>query len=127
MQHRENIVNNIVMMYGDDLHCGEHQVMYRIVELLCCTPETKITLYVNYNPIIFKSLAKCNVLQTVKITINSVSIKLYLFLLYSIGFVPQISWSGQVIAVRAKTPKELKLLWSFQSSIMRGRRLQFRR
>ena len=26
----------------------EHRVMYRVVESLYCTPETNITLYVNY-------------------------------------------------------------------------------
>ena len=29
----------------------EHQVIYRIVESLHCTPETNITLYVNYTGI----------------------------------------------------------------------------
>ena len=27
---------------------GEHSIMYTEVELLCCTPETNVTLYVNY-------------------------------------------------------------------------------
>ena len=34
-----------------DLECtyhDEHWVMYRVIEALCCTPETNITLYVNY-------------------------------------------------------------------------------
>ena len=30
---------------------GEHCVMYKIVESLCCTPETNIILYVNYTSI----------------------------------------------------------------------------
>ena len=29
---------------GDDTYRGEHSVMYRIVEPLCCTLETNITL-----------------------------------------------------------------------------------
>ena len=33
--------------------CDEHQVLYGSVELLYCTPETNITLYVNYTGIIF--------------------------------------------------------------------------
>ena len=28
--------------------CDKHPVMYGRVESLCCTPETNITLYVNY-------------------------------------------------------------------------------
>ena len=28
--------------------CGKHSIMYKIVESLCCTPETNITLHVNY-------------------------------------------------------------------------------
>ena len=28
--------------------CDEHQVLYRTIESPYCTPETKITLYVNY-------------------------------------------------------------------------------
>ena len=30
---------------------NEHRVMYRIVESLYCTPETNVTLYVNYTRI----------------------------------------------------------------------------
>ena len=40
-----------------DLECAyydEHQVMYRIVESLYCTPETNITYYVNYTGFILK-------------------------------------------------------------------------
>ena len=33
---------------GDCTYRGEHQVMCRIVESLCCTLETNKTLYVNY-------------------------------------------------------------------------------
>ena len=29
-------------------NCGEHCKTYRIVKSLCCTPETTITLHVNY-------------------------------------------------------------------------------
>ena len=47
-----NIVNNIVIMlydrwrmtHGDQTYHGERWVMYRIVESLCCTPETNTTL-----------------------------------------------------------------------------------
>ena len=31
--------------------CDEHQVMHGSVESLYCTPETKITVYVNYTGI----------------------------------------------------------------------------
>ena len=33
---------------GDYTYGGEHSIMYRIVESLCCIPETTVTLYVNY-------------------------------------------------------------------------------
>ena len=33
---------------GNYTHCGEHWVMYRIVESLYCTPETNTTLYVTH-------------------------------------------------------------------------------
>ena len=33
---------------GDYTYSGEHWIIYNIVESLCCTPETKITSYVNY-------------------------------------------------------------------------------
>lgn len=33
---------------GDCTCCDEHRVVYRIVKSLYCTPETRITLYVNY-------------------------------------------------------------------------------
>ena len=38
------------MFYGDGdyTYCGEHGVMYRIVESLYCTPETNIMLFVKY-------------------------------------------------------------------------------
>ena len=32
----------------EDNYLDEHRVMHRLVESLYCTPETKITLYVNY-------------------------------------------------------------------------------
>lgn len=32
-------------------YCGKHGVRYRIVESLCWTPETKITLYVNHTSV----------------------------------------------------------------------------
>ena len=31
--------------------CDEHQVLYSVVELLYCTPETNTTQYVNYSGI----------------------------------------------------------------------------
>ena len=34
--------------------CGEHSVTSRDVESLCCTPETNITLCVNFTQIILK-------------------------------------------------------------------------
>lgn len=41
----------------DDLtYCGEHCVIYRIVESLCCAPEINITLYVNYSSIKSESI-----------------------------------------------------------------------
>ena len=27
--------------------CSEHSITYRVVQSLCCTPETNVTLYVN--------------------------------------------------------------------------------
>ena len=32
--------------------CDEQSVMYKLVKLLCCTPETNVTLCVNYTSII---------------------------------------------------------------------------
>ena len=31
-----------------DTYCDEHWIMYRIVESLYCTSETKVTLRINY-------------------------------------------------------------------------------
>lgn len=36
------------MTYGNYIYCGEHNLMYRIVESLCCSLEADITLFVNY-------------------------------------------------------------------------------
>ena len=36
---------------GDYTYCGEHCARDRLVKSLCCTPETNITLYVNYTSI----------------------------------------------------------------------------
>ena len=35
-------------MADDTYTCGEHSITYKLVELLCCAPETNVTLYVNY-------------------------------------------------------------------------------
>jgi len=43
---------------GDCTYRGEHWVMYRTVESLCCTSETNITPYVNYAPIKYTSKNK---------------------------------------------------------------------
>ena len=45
-----NTVDNVVLTLvaeGDYTYHGEHGVMSRIVEPLCCTQVTNITLYVN--------------------------------------------------------------------------------
>ena len=39
-------------------YCGEHCIMQRIIESLCCTPETNITLYANYTSMIILFLKK---------------------------------------------------------------------
>lgn len=36
---------------GNYTYQGEHCIMYEIAKLLCYTPETDITLYINYTPI----------------------------------------------------------------------------
>ena len=50
-----NIVNNTVITLNDDngnqTWSNDHLIMYTNIELLCCTPETNITLYVNYSSI----------------------------------------------------------------------------
>ena len=38
-------------MTDGDYTYGEHWVMYRIVESLCCTPETTVTLCVSHTSI----------------------------------------------------------------------------
>lgn len=44
-----NVVHNVeIMLYSDHIYGGEHWVMSRIAESLCCTPEGNITLYVSY-------------------------------------------------------------------------------
>ena len=51
---QRNIVNEtVIMWFGDSdyTYHSEHQVMHRNVELVCCTPETNITLHVNYTSI----------------------------------------------------------------------------
>ena len=48
-----NIVSRIVtgcmVTEGDYIYCGEHFIMYRIVESICCTPETNIVCQVHFN------------------------------------------------------------------------------
>lgn len=39
------------MLHGDDTYCGEHFVMYMIVESLCRTSETNIILHVDHTSI----------------------------------------------------------------------------
>ena len=40
------------------LHHDEHWVMYRIVKSLYCTPETNVTLHINYTGIKIKNKKK---------------------------------------------------------------------
>ena len=48
-----NTVSNITStLYGDGWELvllGDHIIMYKKIESLCCTPEVNIKLYVNYN------------------------------------------------------------------------------
>ena len=47
--------------YGDRgnwSHSGDHFMMYKNIKSLCCTLETNIILYVNYNPVKFFTLKK---------------------------------------------------------------------
>ena len=51
-----NIVNGIIIaLYGNKDNYppgeGEHIITYRVVELLCCTTETNVALYINYTSI----------------------------------------------------------------------------
>ena len=50
-----NTVNDIITtLHGDRWYwsyCGDHFIMYKNTEALCCTSETNIILYVNYNSI----------------------------------------------------------------------------
>ena len=39
------------MFYGDYTYHGEHWVMYRTVESICCTDEINIALCINYTSI----------------------------------------------------------------------------
>lgn len=39
------------MLTDGSYTCGEHSIIYRVVESLCCTPETNETLCVNYTQI----------------------------------------------------------------------------
>ena len=38
-------------MDGNWSYCSDHFIMYKNIESLCCIPETKIILYVDYNSI----------------------------------------------------------------------------
>ena len=49
------------MKDGDYTYPGKHSIMYRIIESLCCIPETNITLYINYTSKIF---LKRNTMET---------------------------------------------------------------
>ena len=47
MYRIENIVNNIIITLvtdGNWTYHGDHFVMYKNIELLCCTPETSMIL-----------------------------------------------------------------------------------
>ena len=48
------------MEIKEDTYCDEDWVMYRTVESLCCTPETNITLYVNYTRSLKNNNSKLN-------------------------------------------------------------------
>ena len=50
----ESIVNNVVITDGDCTYHGEHCVMYRTVESLCCAAET--ALCVNSTSVIKKGV-----------------------------------------------------------------------
>ena len=39
------------MTDGDYTYRGKQWVMYRTAESICCSPETNITLYVNYTSV----------------------------------------------------------------------------
>lgn len=45
-QHREHSQRYIRTLHGDrgKLHLREHSTMYRLVQSLCCTPETKVSV-----------------------------------------------------------------------------------
>ena len=48
-----NIVSGIVIaLYGDRWYFDEQRLTYKEAESLCCTPETNVTLWVNYTSII---------------------------------------------------------------------------
>lgn len=64
---------------GDYTYCGEHCIMYRIVESLCCTPEMNITLYVNYTSIIH--FFKLGASDSLNIFVQFVSLNYRTFLL----------------------------------------------
>ena len=60
------------MVTDGDHTYDEHGVMYRIVKLLFCTPETNITLYVNYISIKKKKKKKvlCNFCKSCKSSVS---------------------------------------------------------
>ena len=46
----EDTVNGILKALYDDSSytCGEHGIIHKVVEALCCIPETNVTSCVNY-------------------------------------------------------------------------------
>ena len=48
-----SIVNGVIVLYGDRYSyiCVEHSIIYKVVDSLCCTPETNVTLCVNCSSI----------------------------------------------------------------------------
>ena len=48
------------------VHCDEHRVMYRILDLLYCTPDLNKTIYVRYTSILKKE-AKTHELKTMQV------------------------------------------------------------
>lgn len=43
-----HIIDDTVMARDGSYSCGEHSIMYKRVEFLCCTPKTNVTLCVSY-------------------------------------------------------------------------------
>ena len=47
-EYTEQYCNKECMGIDGSSISGEHRIMYKIVELLCCTPETNVIFCVNY-------------------------------------------------------------------------------